>query len=80
MIISTSIPISKWNQFHEIVKATGGRYLCDPLRLTDCVMVRYETGPETESRWLRCIEDVKEVRKDQWWRRLGRRLWPWRKA
>jgi hypothetical protein len=73
-IYGEKIPIEKWDQFNEILKATGGRYVGNPCPMTRCVLVSYEPGPETQARWARCNEDVKEVRKDQLWRRMLRRL------
>ena len=73
------IPAHKLGQFHEVLCACGGRYRGNP---RDCTKqegvyrVDYSYDPTTgfDERWRRCIEDVREVRKDQWWRRMLRRL------
>ena len=73
------IPANKLGQFHEVLCACGGRYRGNP---RDCTKhegvyrVDYSYDPTTgfDARLRRCIEDVREVRRDQWWRRLLRRL------
>jgi hypothetical protein len=70
------VPKAKMSQFDEILKASGGRYIGNPQESHDCFRVNYEYDPEKgfDQRWDRVNRDVVEVRKDQWWRILGRRL------
>ena len=77
--ISESVPRQKMDQFHGILKACGGRYLHNPIEIGDvfCVSYEYEdvrNSNEHGKRWRRATEDVREVRKDQWWRKLARRF------
>jgi len=76
--VSESVPRGKMEQFHEILKACGGRYLANPFVVGESVVVHYEyerveACNEHGSRWRRITEDVREVRRDQWWRKLVRR-------
>lgn len=75
-VYNDRIPKHKLSQFDEILKATGGRYLSNPRfsRHDDCFRVDYIPGETTSQTWSRCLEDVGEVRKDQWWRKLLRRM------
>lgn len=56
MIVTEYVPSEKMGQFHEILCATGGRYLRDPLPLWQ------------REAWARCMTPIREVRRDQWWR------------
>ena len=73
--VSEWVPSDKFGQFHEILCATGGRYLRDPQRCGDRVRVEYETSRYEAhcDAWRRSVTDIVEVRRDQWWRRLLRR-------
>lgn len=70
------IPVEKWQQFHEILCATGGRYLSTPRRTSEGVRVDYEFGDmvEHQRRFRMATETFSECRKDQWWRKLLRRM------
>lgn len=75
MIITEYIPDEKMQQFHEILCATGGRYLRKPFPLFKRVEVHYAPGDykaQCEA-WKRCVTPIIEVRKDQWWRVALRR-------
>lgn len=75
-VFNESVPKAKYSQFHDILCATGGRYLANPLDCGDTVRVSYEPGDyraQAEA-WNRCTQPVLEVRKDQAWRRWLRRL------
>jgi hypothetical protein len=74
MRVSAFIPKEKFSQFHEVLCATNGRYLENPIDCSDTIHVVYEPGPDTESRWNLYNEDIVEIRKDQWWRILSRKL------
>lgn len=80
-IWNAPIPRNKMGQFHEILLATGGYYLNNPRDQIweGFFRVDYVPGEETEKRFQRCCQDVKEVRKDQWWRVFLRRLFWWSK-
>lgn len=72
-------PISKsrMRQFHEILCATGGRYTSNPRDCGNVMRVDYTPGDykaQSEA-WRQITSDVKEIRKDQWWRRVLRRKW-----
>lgn len=76
------IPLHKLTDFHAILKACGGRYLSNPVESPDQwghyrVSYEYEDAQacnEHQRRWRRVTKDVREVRKDQWWRIASRRL------
>ena len=71
------VPMKKFEQFDEILRDTGGYYTSNPISMKGYVLVNYAYGDYTEMnrRWALVTEDVKEVRKDQWWRRWPRRAW-----
>ena len=75
MQVTEYIPAEKLGQFHEILCATGGRYLRDPFQLWRRVEVHYEPGDYKSHReaWARCVTPIREVRRDQWWRVALRR-------
>lgn len=75
-VSNEAIPKHKMRQFHEILCSTGGRYTSNPRDYGDVVRVDYTPGDYKAQRdaWCRVITDVKEVRKDQLWRRLLRRI------
>lgn len=77
--ISEFIPVNRMQQFHDILKACGGRYCHDPIRMFGGFSVAYSyddvnAANEHTLRWARITTDVREVRKDQWWRKRFRRL------
>jgi hypothetical protein len=76
LIVHDNIPADKMRRFHEILVATGGRYLHNPLKIGDSYMVDYAVGDyEEHSRlWQNYVTPIKEVRRDQWWRRMLRRV------
>ena len=76
VIISGYVPAEKMNQFHAILSATGGRYLRDPILSRGQVHVYYEAGDYAAhcEAWSRCVTQVREVRRDQLWRRVLRRI------
>ena len=70
------IPKHKMRQFHEILCATGGRYTSNPRDCGDVMRVDYAPGDykAQNEAWRRANTEIKEVRKDQWWRRVLRRM------
>jgi hypothetical protein len=77
MIITDYIPKEKFQQFHEILCATGGRYLREPFPLFNKIEVHYEPGDyqaECDA-WQKCITPIKEVRRDKLWHKILRRCW-----
>lgn len=75
-ISNDPIPKNRMRQFHEILCATGGRYISNPRDCGDVMRVDYEPGDykaQCEA-WRNCTEIVREKRKDQWWRKAWRRL------
>lgn len=72
------IPINRIRQFTEILGATGGRYLRNPIKYGEVYRVDYVPGDYNlqNKRWNRVNTDIKEVRKDQVWRTIIRRLNP----
>ena len=74
--ITEFVPIEKIKEFHKILCATGGRYLQNPYQVGERVRVHYETenyAAHNEA-WLRVITPIKEVKKDQFWRIVIRRI------
>jgi hypothetical protein len=71
------VPAGKLVAFQEILRFTGGYFLANPRPLNaDTYLVDYEPGnyrAQTEA-WNRCMTPIREVRKDQRWRRLLRRI------
>ena len=67
---------ARMRQFHEILCATGGRYIRNPRDCGDVIRCDYVTGDHLAQTlaWRRITEDVREIRKDQWWRRMLRRM------
>lgn len=76
MIITELIPVSKFSQFHEILCSTGGRYLRNPELVGIYYYVQYEPGDYNAHKyaWARCVTQIREVRKNQWWRVMLRRF------
>jgi hypothetical protein len=76
MIVTDYIKKEKFQQFHEILCVTGGRYLRKPLQLFDTVEVHYEPGDYAAEckAWRLCTAQIKEVRKDQVWRKILRKI------
>lgn len=70
------VPASKFQQFHDILCATGGRYLGSPTQIGDVVLASYQTDDYVgmNEAWNRCTRAIREVRKDQTWRVVLRRL------
>lgn len=77
MIIRNSqIPRDKFQQWHEILCATGGRYISNPRDCGYVIRVDYIPGDhqsEVEA-FERCRTQIREVRRDQLWRRILRRI------
>lgn len=75
-ISNDPIPKNKMKIFHEILCSTGGRYTSNPRDCGDVFRVDYSPGDYKAhcEAWLRVTTQVKEVRKDQWFRRVLRRL------
>lgn len=70
------VPKEQMRKFHEVLCATGGRYVNNPRDCGDIMRVDYVPGDykaQCEA-WARATQDVKEVRKDQLWRLLIRRV------
>ncbi len=74
-VFNDPIPKNRMRQFHEILCATGGRYTSSPRVCGDVIRCDYVPGDHLAQTlaWLLITEGVKEVRKDQWWRRALRR-------
>jgi len=64
------------SQFVEILGVTGGRFLSEPYKCGDVFRCSFEPGDYTRQceLWDRVTTDIKEVRKDQWYRKLLRRV------
>lgn len=81
-ISNQPIPINRIRQFTEILGATGGRYMRNPILSGEVYRVEYVPGDYSlqNKRWNRVNSEIKEIRKDQLWRRVLRRLNPsnWR--
>lgn len=69
----------KFKKFHTLLSEFGGYYQSNPVIFSDSVSVHYgfvdiEQYNKFCKAWRMCTEDVVEVRKDQWWRILLRKL------
>lgn len=73
-VYNASIARAKFQQFDEILKATGGRYLSNPRIGSTVVWVDYSPARDTELRLLQMCTSIVERRRDQWWRKLWRRI------
>lgn len=79
--VSMDIAGAKFGQFHTLMVEQGGRYLTNPSEFTHgtnrFMSVRFEMPTDDytifQENWIRASQDVVEVRKDQWWRKLSRR-------
>jgi hypothetical protein len=71
---SEFIPKEKFSQFHEVICATGGRYLHNPFEVGQTIHVVYSPGIDHNKLWNLYTEDVVEIRKDQKWRIFIRRF------
>lgn len=83
--VSDKIPLRKFDQFHDILKSCGGRYINNPFIINKFVFVYYEYQDvhninKHNTYWCRVTEDVSEIRKDQWWRKLVRRFFKYQKG
>lgn len=78
--VTEKIPVNRWRQFHEILIATNGRYLSNPIKIYDMIHLHYEPGDYKAQceMWNRVTVEIKETRRDQFWRRILRRLKFWR--
>ena len=76
MKISEFVPDEKFRDFHEILCATGGRYLAPLNQSCGNIWVVYEPGDYEEQcrLWRRLNTPIKEVRRDQRWRTALRRV------
>lgn len=76
MICTRYIPKEKFSQFHEILCATGGRYVREPFPIFSTVEVQYEPGDYValEEAWSRCNTMISEKNSNQWWRVMFRRF------
>lgn len=74
--VADKIPSHKYNQFHEILCAHGGRYLSTPTLIGDNVYVNYEIEDYTEMcrAWSTCITPIREINLEQRWIRLARKI------
>jgi hypothetical protein len=77
MIVTWYVPKTKFWYFHQILCETGGRYISNPNVLQDVVLVTFKTDNivQMQDLWYKFPNEVVEIRKDQWWRKLLRRFW-----
>lgn len=75
-VYNHQIPFKKLKQFHTVLCNAGGFYLANPTYLKDTVLVSYDHGDYEAffKEWRVLTEDIREVRKDQWWRKMLRRV------
>jgi hypothetical protein len=73
-VYNYSVELNKVKQFDEIIKATGARYLSTPRYLKYEFRADFEPGETTLEKLTQMETDILEVRKDQWWRKLLRRI------
>lgn len=78
--ITERIPHNKMRDFHLILVANGGGYIGNPLKMQESWLTTYYLSEQLQdqknfySQWNRIKTPIFEVRKDQWWRVLGRRI------
>lgn len=62
-VFQQRIPVNKIVQFHEILKATNGRYLYNPIQIGDTYFVSYYTTEykEVADRYRMVTEGIKEI-------------------
>lgn len=68
------IPKEKFQVFHDILCATGGRYVRNPLELFNSVEVCYTPGEQTEQAWERATKHIVEKMSNQTWKCIARRI------
>lgn len=75
-IFNEPIPKSKMIQFHEILCATGGRYISNPRDSGDIFRCDYIPGDEIKQRelWRLATLDIIEIRKDSRFMCASRRV------
>lgn len=56
--VSEYIPAEQFAKWHEVFCATGGRYIKNPVRIKDMVLVDYEEG-DSAKRYLMWLEAQK---------------------
>lgn len=73
------IETNRLRQFYEILIATGGRYLREPVHYGTRVEVVYEPGDYVAQceAWKRITTPIRETFRNQWWRKLLRRIGLW---
>lgn len=69
MKVTEYIPPDKLVQFHEILCATGGRYLRNPFLNWDRVVVCYEPGDYVAQceALVQRVTPIRDVRRYRWW-------------
>jgi len=80
-IVSENIPAEHFTKFHSILCETGGRYIWPgAINHGHYYRVHYMPGDWKKqcSEFKRQTASITEVRRDQWYRRLARRLMFWR--
>ena len=81
-ITNSPIPDGRLTLFDQILKDCGGRYLSNPIDAPDQwgryrVIYEYDNSTKANEharRWNQLTTDVREMRTDQWWRKLIRRI------
>lgn len=72
------VPYKKMTQFHEILVITGGQYLQNPFHFSssDNVHVYFQYGDyeKFNELWRMATQNIKEIRSDQWHRKLLNRF------
>lgn len=76
MIVNWTVPINKFMCFHYTLCQEGGRYLSNPVILDDVVEVKISIDDFNKiiDALDRYPNDVIEIRRDQWWRKILRRF------
>jgi len=77
-VYNDPIPVERIHQFIEILNATGGRFTSNPMFCKREGVYRCDYTPgDYEAMckaWRMVTEDIKEIRKDQWYRIAWRRV------
>jgi hypothetical protein len=75
-VFNEEIPKEKFNDWHLILCQTKGSYIREPIVLNNSVIVCYEPGDYQEqvTAWSRINTPIKEIRRDQTWRKFARRI------
>jgi len=78
LVHNEPIPANKINQFHEILCATGGRYIGEPIYQVNLKQYRVSYKPgnyaNQSKMWKQATTSIREVDSRQWWKKVIRKI------